>query len=190
MTYPDTARETLLAELREATGTAHRALDAGLNMAGPAITTGHYGDFLVGSLAAVAPLELALAPFELLSSGRSVALRLDLASLGRTELTAEPAPRITTLAEAMGATYVVEGSSLGGLFLARAVADALPDAQVRYLRLHGGDTRAVFAAFVARLERWGTMASHAERQLATRAALATFEWYRRQMARAGAWVRA
>ena len=141
--------------------------------------------FLLASLDALTSVEssiLRLAPPVFVpSGGRTHRITSDLDALG---VTAGPSTASTfrpaSTAEALGAAYVVEGSSLGGMVLARMVgkALALEGRAVGYLTFHGADTGAHWRAFLERLEGWSVAASEEERGAAVRAAKATFGLYR------------
>ncbi len=121
---------------------------------------------------------------------RRRAIELDLEHLGApiSPAPAEPLPWIpSTVAEAYGCAYVVEGSALGGLALAKQLGPRLgltPDA-MRYLALRGPDTMMKWRAFLSELEGFGGRASERERRSATAAAQSTFEAYAAAFEREG-----
>lgn len=157
----------------------HERLDRGVIERGALATREGYVQFLRASLSVVAPIERALAAFtEFPIAGRADKLRSDLAALGSKPAT-ESADAALTRAEAEGAAYVIEGSALGGLVLARRVeAELGVDAeQTSYLRLRGDRTASFWREFIARLDRWGTQASDAERSEACTAAVHVFDRY-------------
>jgi heme oxygenase len=185
-------RTSVLAALRAATSEAHAELDSSLALA-KSLTPERYARFLRASLAVVAPLEARIAcwlGFPADGVFRTTALRADLSSLGAV-LEESPAtvPSINSLAEAMGAAYVVEGSALGGLVLARTVAKTLgEEAPRRYLSLRGEDTAGRWREFIVSLEQWGGNAPAHGRVLACEAARQTFAAYASAFAAAGAFA--
>lgn len=176
----------MLAGLRAATAAAHEELDRRLGF--DRCDRDRYVTFLRASSAVVAPLELALArwlgPDEI---SRASALRADLEALGATPAPPAPVPELRSLAEAMGAAYVVEGSALGGSVLARTVAQALGlDTPRAYLTLRADQTGARWRDFIQKLDAWGASASADARTAAECAARATFGAYSTAFEAAGA----
>lgn len=179
--HPTSLRQTL----RAATSEAHASLDHDIGS-----TLAHrsgYVAFLRGSHAAVAGIEDVLARFGVLSpAARATLIEADLASLGEAVPTnVTPAWRPTTLAEAFGSAYVVEGSALGGVVLAEKVERALGADATRYLRLRGAETALAWRTFLSRLEAWGDGATANERAMAATGARATFGVYRAAFVSAG-----
>lgn len=173
---------TLRDALRASTHSRHEALDRALMPAGSAWTRPRYRQFLRGTLAAIATLEPEiagllpdLAPPE--TRSRATRLRSDLRALGD-DAVVEPvaAPGLPGRAAAFGAAYVIEGSMLGGQYLAQAVVRdlALDDACLTYLRPPGVAIGPRWKAFVARLDDYGARASADEWRAAETAAAATF----------------
>lgn len=186
---------SFLQRLRASTGAAHEALDASLPLGADEVTRERYGAFLRGSLLVVEPLEQALGAlgYPLDGPSRSAAIRADLAALGvapADESATLPLPAVDDEARALGVSYVMEGSSLGGLYLARAVGGPLglePGADgLRYLSLRGAGTKAAWNAFTARLEDWAARASLPEQDRACEAAERTFGAYVAAFAATGA----
>lgn len=190
-------RSALLDALRARTSSQHQALDAALTLT-TGLTPARYDAFLRASLAVVDVLEPAVArwlgPFE--GPDRRERLRADRAALAARcgaigGGASEPHVEVrepSSLAEAFGCAYVLEGSTLGGVVLARAVQPALGlgDEGTSYLRLRGERTGELWRGFVARLEDFGAHASAADHAAACELAAATFDAYRDAFARAGA----
>lgn len=89
-----------------------------------------------------------------------------------------PMPAMTTRAAALGSMYVVEGSTLGGVFIAKGVERALGlDARsgCAYFRSYGRDVGRMWTSFRAHLTA-GASTDDAEEMVA--AANATFETLR------------
>lgn len=177
---------TFLQELRQATAPLHRELDGSLRL-DAAVTRDRYGAFLAGTLLVVDPIEDVLGE----PKKRSDLLRADLAALRIRphDPVPELAPSLASEGERLGCAYVVEGSALGGLVLARTIEPALallPTSGTSFLRLRGEDTAAHWRGFLRRLDDFGREASVTMRATATRAAVATFEAYTAAFRRTGA----
>ncbi len=144
-------------------------------------TVERYATFLTASLAAIEPLEAALGAFtEFPSAGRAARIRADLAALGAIGNPVHVSVELPhTRAAAFGCAYVVEGSALGGVVLARIVATKLcvPLRATTYLRLREEGTAAQWRRFVERLEDWGREATLDERTEARVAAIRAFQGY-------------
>jgi heme oxygenase (biliverdin-IX-beta and delta-forming) len=171
----------LLTLLRERTRDRHARLDAAIDFRANDITTGRYAAFLRGVLAVVTPLEPAIASCLGAPTGRSRAerVRADLATLrASTEITYVPLRTPQNVAEAYGCAYVLEGSTLGGLVLARAVEATLgPTGPTSYLRLRGADTPRAWKSFIERLGAFGATATAGQMNAACDIACATFDAY-------------
>ncbi len=173
--------------LRAATFDAHRSLDRSFALDRETLTQERYIAFLRRSLAVVAPLEERLLAWRPAGDvSRVAALRHDLATLGADAADPARVPDLPTRAAAMGAAYVIEGSALGGVFLAKGLAASPFDGALRYLRLRGERTGSHWKAFVAELEAWSTTATDAERADAVALATRVFESYAASYARMGA----
>lgn len=178
----------LIESLRAATREQHAELDQHVLALSD---VERYRAFLRGSFAALAPLEQALVPWldEQSRVARGPLIQADLSDLG-----AEPAaamandsPPIDSAARAWGARYVIEGSALGGVHLARGVQQALGGSTpVRYLTVHGSELGSRWRAFTSALNAWGQTATPAEKSAACDTAGAVFAWYREAFARTGA----
>ncbi|WP_051378933.1 biliverdin-producing heme oxygenase [Derxia gummosa] len=151
----------LLTRLRAETAEVHRRLDSALGLLTPppdqcrvtAFLEGMHG-FLLGWVPALsaslgdadgdhAQRRLALVASDLLRLGH------DRASLAALPVCATAARCAATPATALGSLYVIEGSMLGGLVIARALADAtwLPPGGLGYLARDAADA-----------ERWRLLA--------------------------------
>lgn len=192
----DAGSNSLLAELRAATASAHAELDHGLGLLSEGVTRARYIAFLRGSLAALEPLEKSLVLGSNLDTPtyreRAPSLRADLASLGvntgPTELTASP--HVASMAARCGARYVIEGSALGGAVLARGLEPALglQGKALAYLKLYGDELPSHWRAFVAALEHWGKSATLEMRAEACNTARAVFGSYRAAFEQSGAFT--
>jgi heme oxygenase len=89
------------------------------------------------------------------------------------------APPLRSEGDFLGALYVVEGSTLGGASIARALASKV-GANRRFFLGHGGERGRLWRDFVQRLDRLD--AEPAEADDAERSALAAFAAFERWMA--------
>jgi len=171
--------------LRAATASAHQGLEDALDWRLRVATRDGYRDLLArfhGFHAAYEPaLGDALADAAFWGPRRRLpALAADLAHLGmrEAEIAALPRPSAVTFSDAaaaMGALYVLEGSTLGGQVIGRHIGavHGLADAGLAYYRAHGRQTGVMWNAFRARLDR---LSGDAEAEAAALAAgTATFD---------------
>ncbi|HTU62077.1 MAG TPA: biliverdin-producing heme oxygenase [Polyangiales bacterium] len=166
-------------ELRAKTAEVHEALDSGMQHAFGRLD--QYVAFLRASYRVLSSLDAALSRiFKRPISERSAQVAADLQALGQSP-SAEPAPLTWTpadQAEAMGCAYVIEGSSLGGLVVAKIVERQLgAEAATTYLRGHGARTRDLWRSFLSELDAWGANARPEERERAIQGATTTFATY-------------
>ncbi len=173
-------------ELRVATHDVHERLHHIPSFAALAegrLTRGQYAALLRRKLGFHVALEQRLSdgpsvePFgvDLDARRRSHLLRADLAWLGEPDATPLPLlPPFDSAAAALGALYVVEGSTLGGRHLARALDAILPPGEEgrRFLLGHGARHGEMWRACCDAIERCG--ASPAARAAMLRGALDTF----------------
>lgn len=152
--------------LREATQAAHERLHRHAGFAAAArgdITRDDYRLLLARLYGFHHPFECATAAratdfsLDLAERRRAPLLVQDLASLGVDAITVERLPLCgeefgwTDAAALLGALYVTEGSTLGGVLIARALARVATDARRFYLG-HGERNGEMWRNFVARLE--------------------------------------
>jgi len=132
-----------------------------------------------------APAALAKA-IDLPLRGRAALIAEDLAGLGASPQRLAALPLCEDMApmasegDYLGALYVVEGSTLGGQFIARALATAVGENR-RFFLGHGSEHSRLWRSFVARLDRLD--AEPAEAADAERSALAAFGAFERWMSR-------
>ncbi|MER2264981.1 biliverdin-producing heme oxygenase [Methylobacterium oxalidis] len=179
------AQPGLHARLRAETAAAHEALERDLDWEARVATLSGYRDLLArlrGFHAAYEPaIAAALGDEPFLAERRRLpaldadlgALGLDAAALGL--LPAAAAPRLDGPAAALGALYVLEGSTLGGQVIGRRIETlhgAEAEGACAYYRGRGERTGALWAAFRARLE---AAPGGQEAEATSRAATATFD---------------
>jgi len=145
----------LRARLRSATAPLHERVDQAFSAFALERTEG-YRRFLTAHAEVTVPLEQALeaSGIETLlpdwrQRSRRQALLADLQDLG-VRMTPLPSADIFTPGWCWGAAYVMEGSRLGGRVLAKRVAQAHPNAPLRYL---GQTTPPSWTGFLQQLER-------------------------------------
>jgi heme oxygenase len=99
-----------------------------------------------------------------------------------------PIPELASEAGRVGATYVVEGSALGGVLMARTIEAALglQGRAQSYLRYRGERTGEAWRRCVRELTAWGERASDEQRHTACVAACAVFALYQQTLDDAGA----
>lgn len=154
--------------LREATAAAHERLHGipvFLALAEGRLDRPAYAGLLRRLLGFHAAVEAALAAapplarygIDLAARRRAPLLQADLAHLGLpAEAPLAPVPAFPGAAEALGALYVTEGSTLGGRQLARGLDHLLPAGEGRgFLLGHGARHGAMWAACCAAIEACG-----------------------------------
>jgi heme oxygenase (biliverdin-IX-beta and delta-forming) len=181
-------RSSAHARLRSATRVQHARIERELDLLSATLTAERYRAVLRAFLGFYAPLEdrwtgrdralAAIVPFALLP--RAPALRDDLRALGvpKPEIDATPrcphVPSTETLPQLAGCLYVIEGASLGGQIVARAVSRRFGyrhDSGAGFFGL--GSPRTRWPNVLAWLE---TVAEHEpEREATVAAARATFD---------------
>ena len=158
----------ILARLRAETRPQHDALERVVDLLDPALTLERYRRWLHVLHGFHAPVERAICAvpgwsalgLDPVERRRLAWLETDLASLGEAragafgECAAVPVPR--TLSEALGALYVLEGSTLGGRVIVRHLEATLglgPLRGARFFAGHGERTGAMWAGCRHALER-------------------------------------
>ncbi len=162
-----------VARLRAATASDHDAVDAGFGRY-DLTDAADYRAFLIAHAKALPAVEAWLATIPGLATVRSreTALAEDLAALGE-DMPAQMAFDVAPSAAAgWGAMYVVEGSRLGGIMLARSVPEGMPSAYLGSKHL-SGEWRALLTAID------GEPADEAWVEQAIVGAKAAFDLYRR-----------
>jgi heme oxygenase len=159
-----------VAMLRRQTRHAHCRLEGQLGVMSPALSWGEYGSLLVGFAAVHQALDLEIGA-QLEQAGSREIVDLDFPARRRTPLLVRdlarlglplPAPvtfPLSSLAGALGALYVSEGSMLGGRVIVPHVRRVLgPDAPVAFFESAGTDVAT----------RWSSCRRVIDRLLVTR----------------------
>jgi heme oxygenase (biliverdin-IX-beta and delta-forming) len=170
-----------IVRLRQETGAAHRELDETLGIVDRLST----GDRRVGLLAGyhrlhrqteakVEPLLRGIADLDFSARRRSSLIAEGIRSLGHTVVADSTASvSMLTRAEAFGAFYVLEGSSLGGRVILKELKRRnVSPAGLGFLDPYGADTSRRWQSFLAILER--EVKSDQQKSDAVKGALATF----------------
>ncbi|NJC40561.1 heme oxygenase [Brevundimonas alba] len=156
------ATPEIIARLRAATGAAHARLEAALDLVERVADAGERRRLVAGFLALHEGAEARLAPWLAPHAGlepgtrlRASLIRADLALLGgAVETDAPQAPEVGSLGRALGWLYVLEGSTLGGRTIHRALETRGLDARgLGFLNPYGEAAGARWRAFVAELDR-------------------------------------
>lgn len=148
--------------LREGTRDRHETLDQGLALAESHVDRDDYLTYLRALLGWLEPLEQRLWqldwPEALRASeraGKSAWLYEDLKMAGDATPVlhcAHPPAVAAPDAYALGVAYVVEGSQLGGRFLAKRLQEVAPDLPQRYLHGYGERLGPLWKAFLLHLD--------------------------------------
>jgi heme oxygenase len=160
------ATESLLhRQLREATHAGHHAVNRHPLLSpllSPGLTRRYYGNALSALHGMVAATErtiltfLAQQPalFDYASRTKCAALEADLAALGRAPLASGvPWPAIRDTGDLFGMLYALEGSTLGGEFIARRLRqEGLIDFPMAFHEIYGGHARENWEQFLALAE--------------------------------------
>ncbi|WP_194791087.1 biliverdin-producing heme oxygenase [Pseudomonas sp. UFMG81] len=179
----------LLLALREGTHASHKRLEQRLPFFSEHFDLNAYRQLLAAYLGFHAPLELALADHQPTQRHKAPALRHDLRALGLSdaELAALPLcgtlPAIDDEASALGVMYVLEGSTLGGQVLKRAMAERLgidSDSGAAFLDVYGPLTGAHWRSFLDRLAQ-AALGTAAEART-VQAAISTFDCFEQWLA--------
>jgi len=170
---------------RLARGTAplHEHVDGRLDLPGGLADRDHYRALLAAMLRAWDAVERTLATSGALPAlgldgiRRADALRADLSALGGAEAPPGRPAAAMGLAEGVGATYVLEGSAVGGPVIAPLVERHLglaPGEGTAFFRGLGPRTAVRWADVQARIDAWGRGCAGAEVDRAVWAAQLTF----------------
>lgn len=187
---------TLRARLRESTHATHVGLERSLDLLNPELQLTDYQTLLARFYGYYQPLEFAMnvaltnsEPDLMNGRWKCAALAADLRHLGMsaTELErltlAEQTPSLSCIAEVVGAMYVTEGSTLGGLVLTRHFSERFgltPERGLAFFNVYGERTGDLWQAYLSRLPTF----DNSDADLVVNAAMSTFEslaaWLTRQ----------
>ncbi|MEV7189090.1 biliverdin-producing heme oxygenase [Kitasatospora sp. NPDC093102] len=177
---------TFVQRLRESTHDVHAQQEQDLAFLSSLETREAYTGVLAAFLGLHQPLEAGLADadwtaFPPPGASRAAAIRSDLAELGwsAADIAAAPMcpdlPAVDGLPAAIGVRYVLDGSALGGLLIARWISDRLelpPGFAQSFFGGRGRDPRRDFRGFLTAADASGL--TPAAEQRAVDAALETF----------------
>jgi heme oxygenase (biliverdin-IX-beta and delta-forming) len=153
---------TCLDSLRSETASVHRQLDQSLGLIDGlcndntrAVLVKRFFAFHRGAENVVAPFLSAIVDLDFASRRRSALIALDIRALGENvPIKGAPELDIGTRAEAFGALYVLEGSSLGGRFILKdLVRRKVTLTGLAFLNPYGARTAQLWLHFVGVLER-------------------------------------
>jgi heme oxygenase (biliverdin-IX-beta and delta-forming) len=192
--HPGEAMASIMRRMRDETADLHHEAERHVRILDPDASDATYRRYLGRMLGFHAPMEdrfarhreLAAIGFDAPARRKQHLLRADLAALGPAELdpgtaarplpVAADLPAIDDLASALGAAYVLEGSTLGGAFILsrmRARFAHLIGVATQFLDGYRGATGAMWRDFTALAERH--LAGEPAAGAAVAAARATFE---------------
>lgn len=173
----------LLLALREGTRACHEGLEARLPFFSEGFDRAAYAHLLGAYHGFHAPLDILLAEYQGTERNKTPALSRDLGALA-IDIEALPLchalPRIDDEASALGVMYVLEGSTLGGQVLKRAMAERLgidADNGGAFLDIYGAHTGARWRSFLDRLA--GADPEPASQARTVKAAVETFTCFER-----------
>ncbi|WP_313302054.1 biliverdin-producing heme oxygenase [Pseudomonas sp.] len=179
----------LLNALREHTRDSHKALEARLPFFAPSFDTAAYRRLLEAYYGFHAPLQEQLHEHQGPERSKIPTLRRDLQALGLTQTDVEALPICQALPvidgppAALGVMYVLEGSTLGGQVLKRAMAERLGlDAEngCAFLDVYGPLTGSHWRSFLERLAHASVFP--ADQAVTVKAAVDTFRLFERWLA--------
>jgi len=182
------APSSILARLRTETRPEHDAIEAALELTSETLTLDAYRRTLERSYGFYSPLEAGLAEvggwkergLDLTERRKAPLLEADLRALGAADPTAVPVctdlPPHGTLSAAFGCLYVMEGATLGGQVISKAVAKSLglmPETGGRFFHSYGDRTGPMWQAFRTAISTF--VVTVADQDEAVAAAKATFQ---------------
>lgn len=190
----------LLALLKNETAAAHAALEQSLNLFEAVRTKADYRHLLTRFFTLHEPLEhrLSLAAdwpaldFDFSSRRKAALAREDLRALGSTDAETDALPRANTLptipdpAAAVGCLYVLEGSTLGGLFISKHFHTSLgitPETGGKFFHGYGPQTAARWREFGQWAEQQSSCGDAAFDARASAAACETFRSFAQWLTR-------
>ncbi|MQG93084.1 biliverdin-producing heme oxygenase [Pseudomonas sp. MN1F] len=157
-----TPSSPLLLALREGTRDCHKALEARLPFFSPGFDSAAYRRLLQAYYGFHAPLEQHLGNYQGPERRKTATLTRDLLALDLSEADigalplCQALPAIHDEASALGVMYVLEGSTLGGQVLKRAMAERLGighESGAAFLDVYGALTGSYWRSFLERLDQ-------------------------------------
>ena len=189
---------SILARLRAETRPEHDAIEAALDLTSETLTLDAYRHTLERSYGFYHPLEAQLAQvggwiergLDLTKRQKAPLLAADLRALGAADLTTFPLctdlPPHGTAAAALGCVYVMEGATLGGQVISKAVAKSLgltPETGGRFFHSYGDRTGLMWQGFRTAIST--CVVTVADQDEAVDAAKKTFQSLHRWMSAGG-----
>lgn len=184
--------------LRRATEPLHRRVEEHLDLLGRRWTPTAYCHLLEALLAIYAPIERGLTALDWSGSGidldarfKSHWLEADLAHFGvdvkSLQMTCTDLPRLETVANGLGALYVLEGATLGGQIILRTLQPRLAISSThggRFYASYGAQIGAMWKSYISVLENAAQLPQHArEIELGAFETFGAFErWFSSQVA--------
>lgn len=158
------AAQDLFSRLRVETNTLHRELEAHVQIVRENVSRDDYAQFLIAQLGFHRPFEKRFSEIDglvarlpdLTRRKKSHLIESDLIALGfeRDEVTTLPLceqlPVMNGVDRALGALYVLEGSTLGAAYIYRHLQNVLSETELgeaRFLTCYGADTGRMWKAF-------------------------------------------
>jgi heme oxygenase len=152
-----TTKEAFLKELRSQTGPSHAGLEQNgysIALMSPGVTPEDYKVYLQKMYGVIAPFERDIQPKlahivgDIADRQKYHLIAEDLEAMG-VDVASVPEYKfdITGDAEALGAMYVLEGSTMGGMVINKHVSTAL-NIQSKYFAAYGSDTAKMWRAFI------------------------------------------
>jgi heme oxygenase len=186
--------------LRAATGSRHENLDSSLRLAAPRAGYDDYIAYLVALSGWMQPVERAMLerPWPAaLQAGRRAGkcewILDDLRAARSAGLSVPPGATCGDLPNlrgsdsyALGVLYVIEGSQLGGRFMAKRFAHAFPDRDFVYLAGYGDETGALWKSFLDFMT--AQLATRAQADEAARGACDAFDTLGRWLTGCGQFI--
>jgi heme oxygenase len=184
---------SMRARLKQSTLELHRSVERHFNLDDRTWTATDYCRLLEGLWGIYVPLERALlridwrqCGFDAAARCKSAWLKADLAHFGLSHMSiielpcCDDLPKLDTVADGLGAFYVLEGATLGGRVILGALEPQLgisPDAGGRFFASYGAAVGPQWRSYLDALEHCGATPSSADS--ITQSAILTFESFER-----------
>lgn len=169
--------EPILSRLRSETATAHQSLEDLVQIETCLRTPAKYADLLTRFHGFYAPMETVLEEsdarnldLDLENRRKAVWITEDLEALGQTgqpELVCFALPAVKSTARALGALYVLEGSTLGGRTISGMMqGSAIPENARRFFHGYGSETGPRWKAFCTAVDNYVAAEGHSDEVVA------------------------